>query len=107
MNENVENIEFVFPGPYDQSELEALLYKAMTERARLDIQYAINNPHGEFVVQMGDRNVGVQWQFVGLEAEDWEEVEKVGGECEWVPVGQWYWEYGGPDFEVSCAWVIR
>lgn len=102
-----QKIEFVFPGPYDQVELEGLLYKAMYERARLDIQYAIDNQWGEFIVKMGDTLMAVQWQYVGLEPEDFIEVEGPEGEQKWEPVGPWHWEYDGPDFEVSCAWKIK
>lgn len=99
-------IEFTFPGPYDQVELEGPLCEAMCDRAKADIQYAIDNPWGEFIVQMGDALIGVQWQYVGLEAEDYEEHE-VDGQLEWLPIGDYYWEYDGPDFEVSCAWKIK
>lgn len=42
------SIDLTFPGPYDQGELEALLYQEMCSRAKNDIQYAIDNPWGEF-----------------------------------------------------------
>lgn len=97
-----QKIEFTFPGPYDQVELEGLLYEAMCERAK-DIQYAVDNPWGEFLVAMGDTVMAVQWQYAGLEPEDFVEDDK----GEWQPVGDWYWEYDGPDFEVSCAWKVK
>lgn len=95
------SIDLTFPGPYDQGELEALLYQEMCSRAKNDIQYAIDNPWGEFRVMMGNRIIGVQWRFVGLEPEDYEENEH----GDWIPAGEYHWEYGGPDFEVSCSWV--
>lgn len=94
-------VEFTFPAG-DQVDLECCLKDEMIKRAS-NIQYAVDNPYGEFLVRQGEELHRVQWQYVGLEPEDYEEQVMPQGEIEYVPVGNWFWEYGSPDFEVSCS----
>ncbi|AJD81896.1 hypothetical protein YenMTG1_086 [Yersinia phage vB_YenM_TG1] len=83
----------------DEDDIEHLLYVAMTKRATKDILYAIKNPWGEFVVNINGEEYGVQWQYVGLAC-----YSEPASSDEPIDVDNWYWEYGGPDFEVSCLW---
>ncbi|QQG32226.1 hypothetical protein CkP1_0075 [Citrobacter phage CkP1] len=89
----------------DQIDLEHLITVEMIRRATEDIQYAIDNPLGEFYVRLGDEIHGVQWTYVGLEPEDYEEVVGDDGRIYYDPIGKYHWEYGGPDFEISGSWL--
>lgn len=91
-------IEFEFD-TNDVGDIEHLLYVAMTERAEKDISYAIRNQWGEFIVNANGEEYSVQWQYVGLAC-----YSEPATADETIDVDNWYWEYGGPDFEVSCMW---
>lgn len=99
----MEKIEFEFDVS-DSMDVESELFAVMVERASKDIQYAINNPWGEFRIKANGKVWGVQWQYVGLENTEYEDYEDEYGEVKFTPVGEWYWEYETPDFEVSCMW---
>lgn len=101
---DMKEVDLVFPAG-DQIDLEHLLAVEMIRRASEDIQYAIDNQWGEFRIRQGDEIHGVQWTYVGLEPEDYEEVMTEDGRLDYKPIGPWHWEYGGPDFEVSCSWL--
>jgi hypothetical protein len=101
-----DKIEFVLPAG-DQIDLETSLFRLMFERADEDMQYAIDNPWGEFLIQQGDELHSVQWTYVGLENTEYEEFVNENGHIDYCPIGEWYWEYDEPDFEVSCSWLER
>ncbi|UIW11370.1 MAG: hypothetical protein [Enterobacter phage ENC9] len=94
-------------GDGSENDLEPRLYQYMTNLAlEKGIEWAVENACGENDVAIGFAVYRVQWQFVGLECDDYEEVPNPETGCtEYKPVGEWYWEYGGPDFEVSCSWL--
>lgn len=100
-----KEFDFIFPAG-DQIDLETWLADVMIERATADIKYAVANQWGESRIKLGDEVHHVQWQYVGLEAEDYEEkYNEETQQLDYVPVGDWFWEYDGPDFEVSCSWL--
>lgn len=104
MNIKGEVITLVNVGTED--DLEVLLYEYFTGLAKeLGIEWAVENPWGENTVVFAGKAYEVQWQFVGLEPADYKEVpNKETGEVDYVPVGPYTWDYGGPDFEVSSYW---
>ena len=88
-----------------EDDLEWRLYDYMVALAKeKGIDWAVENAWGENTVVIGGVAYEVQWQYVGLEPTDYKEVVYPQGELEYEPVGPWYWEYDGPDFEVSSYW---
>lgn len=90
-----------------EDDLEWKLYDYMTTLAtEKGIDWAVENQWGENTVVIGGVAYEVQWQYVGLENEDYEAVPNPETGCtEFIPVGEWYWEYdNAPDFEVSSYW---
>lgn len=91
-----------------EDDLEWRLYEYMVALAKeKGIEWAVENQWGENTVVIGGVAYEVQWQYVGLEPEDYEEKVYPQGEIEYEPVGPWSWEYGSPDFEVSSYWCDR
>lgn len=83
-------------------DIEVLIYDFMVKRAaEKGIEWAIENQWGENEFVLNGIAYTVQWSYVGLESEEYEEDDK----GEWHPVGPWYWEYDGPDFEVDSLWT--
>lgn len=102
-----EEFDFVFnfDDPDYQVDMEHELFIQMIKRAKEDINYAVNNPWGEFKILCNGESNSVQWTYVSLENTDYQEVEHTGKKS-YIPVGEWYWDNNDntPDFEVSCSW---
>ncbi len=95
------NEQTIFLGDGTEDDLEYKLYEYMVWLAKAEgIDFAVAHPYGENTVVIGGTAYEVQWQYVGLESEEYEE-DKHG---DWHPVGPWYWDDGEPDFEVSSYW---
>ncbi|QIN95507.1 hypothetical protein [Yersinia phage vB_YenM_P8] len=91
----------IYLGDGKEDDLEYKLYEYMVALAKEEgIDFAVANPYGENTVVIGGTAYEVQWQYVGLESEVYEE-DKHG---DWHPMGPWYWDDGEPDFEVSSYW---
>lgn len=101
------NDQIIYLGEGTEDDLEWRLYHYMVELAKeKGIEWAVENTWGENTVVIGDVAYEVQWQYVGLEPEDYEEVpNKETGESDYKAIGPWHWEYDNePDFEVSSYW---
>lgn len=94
----------IYLGDGNEDDLEFKLYEYIVALAKEEgIKFAVANPWGENTVVLGDIAYEVQWQYVGLESEEYD----VTDDGKWHAIGPWFWDYGEPDFEVSSYWCDK
>ena len=98
------NEQTIFLGDGTEDDLEYKLYEYMVWLAKAEgIDFAVANQWGENTVVIGGTAYEVQWQYVGLESEEYD----VTDDGKWIPIGPWSWNDDEPDFEVSSYWCDR
>ncbi|QBQ79137.1 hypothetical protein MM02_00087 [Escherichia phage vB_EcoM_MM02] len=94
----------IYLGDGNEDDLEYKLYEYMVSLAKEEgIDFAVANHWGENTVVIGGTAYEVQWQYVGLEPEEY----NVTDDGKWIPIGPWSWNDDEPDFEVSSYWCDR